>query len=50
MIEGYMNNWTLNNDDDDADDCGEDDGDDDVCHRLFYTNLSSVVRIFAKRY
>ena len=23
---------------------GEDDGDDDVCHCLFYTNLSSVVR------
>ena len=44
MIAGYMNNWTLNNDDDDADDYGEDDGDDDVCHRLFYTNLSSVVR------
>ena len=44
MIAGYMNNSTLNNDDDDADDNGEDDGDDDVCHRLFYTNLSSVVR------
>ena len=38
MIAGYMNNSTLNND------CGVDDGDDDVCHCLFYTNLSSVVR------
>ena len=34
----------MNNDEDDADDYGEDDGDDHVCHRLFYTNLSSVVR------
>ena len=32
----------ANNEDNDSDDDGNDD--DDVCHRLFYTNLSSVVR------